>query len=105
MSECCVIITTYANEKTGRKIIDSLLRRKLAACIQTQRISSYYHWKGKVNNEDEYMAVIKTLKVLYKDVEKDILANHDYETPEIIELPVTDGSEGYLNWIRTECNR
>ena len=47
--------------------------------------------------------MIKTTAALYSEVEAEILANHDYETPEIIQLPITAGLADYLNWIRSEC--
>ena len=99
----CVVMTTFSDEQVGRKIIHSLIEKRLAACVQVQTIESYYHWQGKVNQDQEKLVMIKTKVALYKNVEADILANHDYDTPEIIQLPVTAGYADYLNWIRTEC--
>lgn len=99
----CVVITTYSDEKVGKSIIGSLIENKLAACIQVQNIESYYHWKGEVNCDNEKLLYIKTKKSLYKDVEQKILENHDYETPEIILLPIERGFKDYLNWINEEC--
>ncbi|MBC7006360.1 divalent-cation tolerance protein CutA [Photobacterium sp. BZF1] len=104
MSEKCVVMTTFADENVGKTIIHSLIEKRLAACIQVQAIESYYHWEGKVNNDQEKLAIIKTTTNLYQQVEADILANHDYETPEIIQLPITAGYSEYLQWIDSECN-
>jgi len=101
--EYCVVMTTFANEGVGKKIIHSLIEKRLAACVQVQAIESYYHWEGKVNQDQEKQVMIKTTTALYKEVEADILANHDYDTPEVIQLPVTAGFSDYLNWIKTEC--
>ncbi len=100
MNDYCIILTTYSNQVIGKKIIDSLISKKLAACIQTQKITSYYHWKGEVKNDKEHLAIIKTRKKLYSKVEEDILSNHDYEVPEIIEISITGGLPSYLNWIK-----
>jgi periplasmic divalent cation tolerance protein len=35
----------------------------------------------------------------YSAVEQAILALHDYETPEIVMLPVAQGFAGYLSWL------
>lgn len=101
--EYCVVMTTFADDEVGNKIIHSLIEKRLAACVQVQVIESYYHWEGKVNQDREKLVMIKTTAALYNEVEADILANHDYETPEIIQLPVTAGYADYLNWIRAEC--
>ncbi|MDV5167652.1 divalent-cation tolerance protein CutA [Photobacterium rosenbergii] len=103
MSKKCVVMTTFADEKVGKAIIHSLIEKRLAACIQVQAIESYYHWEGKVNNDQEKLAIIKTTTELYQQVEADILANHDYETPEIIQLPITAGYNDYLQWIENVC--
>jgi periplasmic divalent cation tolerance protein len=33
-------------------------------------------------------------------LEKLILSNHPYDTPEILALPVSEGTPRYLEWIR-----
>lgn len=103
-NDYCVVLTTYSNEDIGKKIITSLLESKLAACIQVQSIESFYHWKGEINCDNEKLLLIKTKKSLYDNLEKTILIHHDYETPEIILLPIEAGFSGYLDWINEECN-
>ncbi|MGF1703951.1 divalent-cation tolerance protein CutA [Photobacterium makurazakiensis] len=102
-TEYCVVLTTFADEQNGEKIIHSLIEKRLAACVQVQSIESYYHWQGKVNKDQECLAIIKTTKAHYKAVEADIINNHDYETPQIIQLPISAGYSDYLNWINEEC--
>ncbi|QUJ70393.1 divalent-cation tolerance protein CutA (plasmid) [Photobacterium sp. GJ3] len=99
---CCVVLTTFTDETVGERLIHSLLNQKLAACIQVQSIDSFYHWKGQVQSDREKLVVIKTTREKYPAVEADILANHHYETPEIICLPVEAGYHAYLDWIRQE---
>ncbi|MGB5685348.1 MAG: divalent-cation tolerance protein CutA [Candidatus Electrothrix sp.] len=99
----CLIITSYADEDNGKKIIDALLSERLAACVQVMPIQSYYHWQGKIANDDEKLLLIKTKSSLYTKVEKAILAHHAYELPEVIQLPISAGFSGYLNWLKKEC--
>ncbi|KHT63896.1 cytochrome C biogenesis protein [Photobacterium gaetbulicola] len=103
MGDKCVVMTTFADEAIGNKLIHSLIEKRLAACIQVQAIESYYHWEGKVNQDQEKLVIIKTTTALYDRVEAEILANHDYDTPEIIQLPITAGYSDYLRWIEVEC--
>lgn len=99
----CVVMTTFTDDLNGKKIIESLIEKRLAACIQVQDIQSYYRWEGEVCCDREKRVLIKTKKALYTEVEADILVNHDYETPEIVQLPITNGFKGYLLWIQAEC--
>ncbi|MGR5062846.1 divalent-cation tolerance protein CutA [Photobacterium sp. DNB22_13_2] len=96
-------MTTFSDDEVGEKIIHSLIEKRLAACVQVQSIESYYHWRGKVAKDQEKLVIIKTTSALYAQVEADILANHDYDTPEIVQLPITAGYSDYLQWIEKEC--
>ncbi|MBI1309713.1 divalent cation tolerance protein CutA [bacterium] len=103
-TDACVVLTTFAGDANGRQIIDTLLERRLAACIQVLPIQSYYRWKGEINCDAEKLVLIKTRRSLYSQVEATIQKAHAYETPEIIQLPVEAGFADYLNWIDVECS-
>jgi periplasmic divalent cation tolerance protein len=47
----------------------------------------------------EYLMVVKTTRDMFKKVEAEILKTHSYTTPEIICLPIIDGTANYLAWI------
>jgi periplasmic divalent cation tolerance protein len=77
-----------------------LVEEKIAACVQVSGpITSIYEWKGKIENAEEWVCVIKTRKNLYQKVEEAIKAIHPYEVPEIIALPILEGNKDYLDWI------
>ncbi|WP_305461842.1 divalent-cation tolerance protein CutA [Photobacterium leiognathi] len=99
----CVVMTTFANPSVGKTIIDELINQRLAACVQVMPIQSYYHWQGEVNCDQEHQVMIKTKAALFEQVKAAILQFHDYETPEIIQLPITNGLDDYLAWIDKEC--
>ena len=94
---------TFADDDNGRQIIDALLEQRLAACVQVMPIQSCYRWQGKVCRDAEKLMLIKTKCALHAKVQEVILANHSYEVPEIIQMPIADGFPGYLDWIRQEC--
>jgi periplasmic divalent cation tolerance protein len=94
-----VVITTTGNKEDAEKIANGLLSEKLAACIQVIQIKSYYTWKESVNVDDEHLLLIKSKEKDYSEIEKCIKANHSYEIPEIIQLPMTAGLPAYLGWI------
>ncbi|MEC6823700.1 cytochrome C biogenesis protein [Photobacterium sp. NCIMB 13483] len=103
MTNYCVIVTTFSDDENGQTIINALLEQRLAACIQVMPIKSYYHWKQKINCDQEQQIIIKTKTNLFEQVQAIIVKHHLYETPEIIQLPITKGSVDYLSWIDQTC--
>lgn len=95
----CVILTTAGSQEEADKLAASLVENKLAACVQITPITSYYSWKGKVNKDPEFLLLIKTRDDLYAKVEAHLSQNHSYEVPEIVQLPINQGLEGYLSWV------
>jgi periplasmic divalent cation tolerance protein len=99
------ITTTTETKEEAQKIAQYLVDTKLAACVQvTGPITSIYRWKGKVENAQEWLCLIKTQDDLYDKVEAAIKSQHHYETPEIIAVPIVKGSKEYLNWIDENLN-
>jgi len=102
MSSFCLITTTYPDEQSAKLIIHLLLEQKLAACIQLQTVQSFYHWEGKLCESHEQLLLIKTRSSLFKKIEALILKHHPYTTPQLIQVPIEQGLEAYLNWIAEE---
>jgi periplasmic divalent cation tolerance protein len=94
-----VIVTTYSKERTGAKIIDALLRGRLAACIQVLPMRSFYSWKGKVSRSRESLMLIKARSRHFGQIRDVIIDNHDYDVPEIVSLRIDKGSPCYLKWM------
>jgi periplasmic divalent cation tolerance protein len=53
---------------------------------------------------EEWLCTAKTTAARYSAVEQAIRELHTYEEPEIIAMPICAGSEGYLEWVRTEVS-
>jgi periplasmic divalent cation tolerance protein len=43
--------------------------------------------------------IIKTEKDLFSALEKRVRELHSYSVPEIVALPIIDGSQEYLRWL------
>ena len=98
----CIVLTTGADRAAMRRIAATLLRERLAACIQEVPIASAYRWKGKIVRDREVLLLIKTRAALYRRVETRIRSLHSYTVPEILRVPVTGGVAGYLAWLGRE---
>ena len=98
----CLVMTTIAGEGLAEALAGAIVQTRLGACVQVQNIKSFYRWKNETRGEHECLLLIKTRKALYQPLEDFIRAHHSYETPEIVQLPITAGSANYLQWMATE---
>ena len=97
-----VFITTESKEE-AEKISREVVEKRLAACTQiVGPIKSTYRWKEKIQEEEEWLCIMKSLKDLYEQLEKAIKEIHPYEVPEILAIPVVAGNQGYLEWLNKE---
>ena len=100
MTDNVVIMVTASSRRECRKIARHLVEEKLAACVNiTQAIESVYRWEGKLADEKEFVMLIKSKRELFPEIKAAIAKLHSYHTPEIICLPIIDGSRNYLQWI------
>ncbi|MDR0993233.1 MAG: divalent-cation tolerance protein CutA [Verrucomicrobiota bacterium] len=95
----CMVLTTCADEETARRLTDGLLTEHLVACVQRMPVQSAYWWEGSVQHETELLLLMKTRLDRYPAVEAWLRAEHPYEVPEVIQLPISSGFPTYLEWI------
>jgi periplasmic divalent cation tolerance protein len=100
MSEIIVFITA-PKEQEAAKIAYALVEARLAGCVNiVKNIRSIYRWEGRTEDEKEVLMIAKTQKKLFKSFEKKVKELHRYSVPELIAVPVTEGSGDYLKWLR-----
>jgi len=99
MNELVVFITA-SGEDEAAKIARELVAAKLAGCVNIiKNIRSIYRWEEKVEDEPEVLMIAKTKKSLFHELMKKVKELHSYSVPEIIALPIIEGSEEYLKWL------
>jgi periplasmic divalent cation tolerance protein len=100
MTDARIVLTTAGSPQEAEKIARALVDRRLAACVNVvPQIQSIYRWKGKMEQETEWLLIIKTRLKAFDSVRDTIKELHSYELPECIMLEISDGSAPYLNWI------
>ena len=101
MSGFIVVFVTVPKRAEAKKLAKLLLEKKLAACVNIiPKIESHYWWKGKLEKASELLLIIKTQRTLFPKLAAQVRKNHSYSVPEIISLPVADGSKNYLDWLK-----
>lgn len=96
-----VVFITASNEDEAAKIARTLVEAGLAGCVNIiKNIRSIYRWQGKIEDETEVLMIAKTQKSLFDVFIKKVEELHSYTVPEIIAMPIIEGSEDYLKWLR-----
>jgi len=95
----CLVLTTTATAEEAQSLARGIVEARLGACVQIQPIQSIYRWQGRLCDETEFRLSVKTLRARYAALAHFIVAHHSYETPEIVQVPITAGSAAYLQWI------
>ena len=100
MTHAIVVLSTCSSEEEASKIAKALVEEQLAACVNIlSPVRSIYRWEGKICDEKEWLLIIKTGRERFEESERRIKSLHSYSVPEIICLPIVEGSLDYLEWL------
>jgi periplasmic divalent cation tolerance protein len=100
MAQVSLILTTMPDDDRADALARILVDERLAACVNVHAaMASTYRWKGAIERDVERQLVIKTTPARVPDVEKRLRELHPYELPEILVVPVDDGSSDYIRWV------
>ena len=98
-----LVLTQMPDRASAHALARTLVDAHLAACVSVGApAESLYHWRGQIETAQEVPVVVKTRSERYADIEAAIRAQHPYELPEIIAVPIIDGLAPYLDWIANE---
>jgi len=99
-----IVLVTAPDLKTARSLAKAALKAKLIACANlVPKLESHYWWQGKIESGAEVLLILETTKANLVALEKLILAQHPYETPEFLVLSLRAGSSKYLDWLAANC--
>ena len=100
MREFIVVYVTVGSVEEGERLARALVQERLAACVnRIPAVRSIYRWQGQVEQNDEELLIIKSGKDLFASIQQSVRELHSYSVPEIIALPIVDGSQDYLKWL------
>ncbi len=97
------VTTTGDNRRMMEKIGRIIVEQRLASCAQISGpIKSIYWWKGKIEETEEWVCVLKSTKTHYEEIQKKIRELHSYDVPEIISVEINRTLPDYARWVREE---
>ena len=105
MKNHITVLTTVSSTEEAKKISQGLVEKKLSYSVNTiPSIQSTYFWDGKLCVDEELLLIIKTKEEKFSMLKDWMLENHSYDIPEVIALPIIQGSSDYLkcidDWVR-----
>ena len=87
------------------RIAERLIDDRLVACVNIYPNEySLYKYNDKIVKDREYLFHAKSVDCKFDKIAKVIQELHNYETPEIISLEISQGNEMYLKWIKDEVS-
>jgi len=105
MTNFIEVHTTIDSRDAAQKIAETIVAKRLAACIQISGpITSIYWWQGKIEHAQEWVCTAKTQKKLYRELETAIKEVHTYDVPEILATEIVEGIQSYEDWIERETS-
>jgi periplasmic divalent cation tolerance protein len=104
--ETLLVLTNLPDRAAAERVADALIARKLAACVNILApCRSVYRWKDAVQHDEEHPMLVKTTVERYPELEAAIRAEHPYELPEIVAVPIVRGLPAYLQWVESETRQ
>jgi len=102
MTNKLVVLVTCRTTREAERIARSLVEDRLAACgnILRSPVRSIYRWENKIESARESLLILKTSRRQFSKLQSAVKRLHNYEVPEIIALPIAEGSSAYLSWLR-----
>lgn len=99
-ADALLVLSTCGTMDEARGIARALVEENLASCVNIMKVSSLFRWRGKVEETEEHLLIVKTMSSVYWKVENRIRALHSYDLPEIIALKIEKGFTPYLKWVK-----
>lgn len=96
-----LVVSAFPDAASAEAFATELVETGAAACVNVlPGVRSVYRWQGSVERSDEVLVLIKTVSDAVARVEALLAAQHPYELPEGLVVPLSGGVRRYLDWVR-----
>jgi periplasmic divalent cation tolerance protein len=103
MTDKIVVLSTCATEEEAAKLARVLVEARVAACVtMVPGARSVYRWQGAVESAAECLLIIKSSRQLFEPLRMALEEAHPYDVPEVLAMPVVEGSANYMNWLEEQ---
>ena len=106
MENTSLVYMTVGSKAEAVAIGNELVSHRLAACVNIiDQMNSIYRWDGELQYDTEVVMIAKTTSSNVPELIEIVKANHSYECPCIVSVPITGGNPAFLNWIAEEVKK
>lgn len=102
MSNDLLLVFVSCPVTETEKLAETLVKEKLAACINILPAKSVYFWADKLCPDNEALLIMKTTKAAYPKLESRIKQLHSYDVPEIVAIKAETAQADYLDWVHEQ---
>jgi periplasmic divalent cation tolerance protein len=100
MTDKIVVLSTCATEEEAAKLARVLVEARVAACVtMVPGARSVYRWQGAIETAAECLLIIKSSRQLFESLRLALEKAHTYDVPEVLALPIVQGTANYVNWL------
>ena len=105
MTEKILVLSNCGSEEEARRVARALVEARVAACVNiVPGIQSVYHWQGAIQEDSEWMLVIKSTRSMFDSLSAELRKIHSYQVPEVLAIPIIAGDQNYLDWMDREIS-
>ncbi|MEU8237352.1 divalent-cation tolerance protein CutA [Actinoplanes missouriensis] len=102
-TDICEVVITAADPEWLAGFTRRLVADRLAACgQQIAAIRSIYRWDGEVQDDPEARVALHTRVDLVDRIIERADAEHPYDVPCVLALPILAANPAYADWVRQE---
>ncbi|MFI7085553.1 divalent-cation tolerance protein CutA [Streptomyces anulatus] len=102
MTECVQVSTATETREQAIALAGGAVQQRLAAGAQIVGpvVSVFWHL-GQYGTGEEWQVLLKTTTERYAELEAHLLERHPWDNPELCAVPIVEGADRCLEWIRT----
>lgn len=98
-----VVQVTTGSREEAETLARTLVERRLAASAQVSPLHTWYRWQGRVQEAQEHLVRLFTRRDRFDAVARAVRELHSYELPQVVALPLCEGTPEFLRWIDAAC--
>lgn len=99
MSDELILIFVTCSPDKAESVAETMVREKLAACVNIIDVKSIYIWEAKLHKDPESLMIFKSTKRLYDEFEIRLNKIHPYDVPEIVAVESCNVDYKYFDWV------
>jgi periplasmic divalent cation tolerance protein len=96
-----IVYVTCKDKEEAHKIGKHVVEKKLAACANYFPVNSVYEWQGKLQEDNEFVLLLKTFDENFDKVKEEVEKIHSYDVPCILKIDVEANKE-YRDWVKQQ---